>query len=101
MDAGVPIFVSPAATLAICVIVFSVLHAVATASTERFALDGLFGVNAVLYITAAWLAYAALRTRRSFQYLRLARYANRLFIAGLSMTVLGTYCLVLVIAVKA
>jgi hypothetical protein len=33
--------------------------------------------------------------------LRLARYANNLSIAGLIMTIVGTCCLVLVIAIKA
>jgi fumarate reductase subunit D len=100
-DAGVPIFVSPVTTLVICVMVFGVLHAVATANAERFAVDGLLGINALLYIAAAWLAHAALRTQESFDHLRFSRHANRFFMAGLSMTILGTCCAMLIVAMKA
>jgi hypothetical protein len=101
IDAGVPIFVSPAATLAICLMVFGVLHAVATISAERVAIDGLLVVNASLYIAAAVLAKFAWRVRASVRCVRLARYANNLSIAGLIMTIVGTCCLVLVIGVQA
>ncbi|HTC27729.1 hypothetical protein [Dyella sp.] len=100
-DAGVPIFVSPAATLTICLTVFGVLHAVATASAERVAIDGLLVVNALVYVAAALLATFAWRARSSVRCLRFARYANNLSIAGLIMTIVGTCCLVLVIAIRA
>jgi hypothetical protein len=101
IDAGLPIFVSPAATLAICLLVFGVLHAVATISAERVAIDGLLVVNALLYVAAAVLAKFAWRARSSVRCIRFARYANNLSIAGLIMTIAGTCCLVLVIAIKA
>lgn len=101
IDASVPIFVSPAATLAVCLMVFGVLHTVATVSAERVAIDGLLVVNASFYVAAALLAKFAWRVRSSVRCLRLARYANNLSIAGLIMTIVGTCCLVLVIAIKA
>jgi len=100
-DTGVPIFVSPGTTLAVCVMVFGVLHAVATISAERVAIDGLLLVNTLLYVAAALLARIAWRRRSSIRCLRLARYANRLSIAGWIMTIAGTCCLALVIAIKA
>jgi hypothetical protein len=101
IDVGLPIFVSPAATLAICVMVFGVLHAVATLRIERVAIDGLFAVNALLYVAAALLAHAALRVRASMRCVRLSRYANNFSIAALSMTIVGTCCVVLLIALQA
>ncbi|RUL63435.1 hypothetical protein EKH79_13680 [Dyella dinghuensis] len=101
IDKGVPIFVSPAATLAICVMVFGVLHAVARISAERVAIDGLLAVNALLYVAAALLAKFAWRTRTTMHCVRFARYANGLSIAGLIMTIVGACCLALVIAIKA
>jgi hypothetical protein len=101
VDMGLPIFVSPTATLAVCLMVFGVLHSVATISAERVAIDGLLVVNASLYVAAALLARSALRTGASMRSLLLTRYANRLSIAGLSMTIIGICCLVLVIAIKA
>lgn len=101
IDAGVPIFVSPAATLAVCLMVFGVLHAVATVSSERVAIDGLLVVNALFYVAAALLAKFAWRVRSSVRCVRLARYANNLSIAGLIMTIVAACCLALVIAIKA
>jgi len=101
IDACVPIFVSPATTIAICLIVFGVLHAVATANTERVAIDGLLAINASLYVAAALLAKAALRRRASPRCFRLARRADRLFIAALTMTIIGVCCVVLVMAIRA
>lgn len=101
LNAGAPFFVSPGATLAVCLLVFAVLHAVATASAERVAVDVLLGVNASFYVAAALLAKWALHVRESMQCFRLARYANNLSIAGLLMTVAGTCCLVLIIAIHA
>lgn len=101
IDSGAPIFVSPAAMLAICLMVFGVLHAVASASAERLAIDGLLVINTSLYVAAALLAHAALRARASWRGFRLARYANNFSIAGLIMTIVGTCCLMLVIAIKA
>ena len=103
MDVGLPIFVSPAATLAICLMVSGVLHAAATAtaSAERVAIDGLLAINASLYVAAALLAKLALRMRASMRAPHLARYANNLSIAGLSMTIVGICFLMLIVAIKA
>jgi hypothetical protein len=101
VDVGVPIFVSPMATLAICLLVFGVLHAVATIRVERDAIDGLLVINASLYVAAALLARSALRGGPSIRSFRLSRYANRLSVAGLSMTIIGICCLVLAIAIRA
>jgi hypothetical protein len=101
LNAGAPFFLSPATTLAICVMVFGVLHAVATASAERVTIDVLLGINASLYIAAAVLAKFALHVRESMHCFRLARYANNFSMAGLYMTIAGTCCLVLVAAFNA
>jgi hypothetical protein len=101
LNAGAPFFVSPGATLAVCLLVFGVLHAVATINAERVAVDVLLGVNASLYVAAAVLAKFALRVRESMQCFRLARYANNLSMAGLLMTVAGSCCLVLIVAINA
>jgi hypothetical protein len=101
VDVGLPIFVSPTATLAICLMVFGVLHAVATISVERFAIDGLLVINVSLYVAAALLARSGLRGGASMRSLLLTCYANRLSVAGLSMTIIGICCLVLVIAIRA
>ena len=100
IDVGLPIFVSPAVMLAICLMVFGVLHAVATARAERIAIDGLLLINASLYVAAALLANAALRVRASTRCFRLARHANHLSIAALAMTIIGTCCVVLIIAIR-
>lgn len=101
VDVGVPIFVSPTATLAVCLMVFGVLHAVATIRVERVAIDGLLVINASLYVAAALLARSALRGGASMRSFLLTRYANHLSVAGLSMTLIGICCLVLVIAIRA
>ena len=101
IDTCVPIFVSPATTITVCLMVFGVLHAVAIAGAERVAIDGLLAINASLYVAAALLAKAALRRRASTRCFRLARHANRLSIAALIMTIIGVCCVVLVIAIRA
>jgi hypothetical protein len=101
LNAGAPFFVSPATTLAICLVVFGVLHAVATMHAERVAVDVMLAVNASLYLAAAVLAKLALHVRESIRCFRLARYANHLSMAGLFMTIAGTCCLMLVAAINA
>jgi hypothetical protein len=101
VDVGMPIFVSPTATLATCLMVFGVLHAVATLSVERDAIDGLLVINVALYVAAALLARSALRRGASMRSFRLTRYAHHFSVAGLSMTIIGICCLALVIAIRA
>jgi hypothetical protein len=100
LNAGAPFFVSPATT-AVCLLVFGVLHTVATMSAQRVAVDIMLGVNALFYVAAALLAKFAWHTREPVHCFRLARYANHLSILGLLMTIAGTCCLMLVVAISA
>jgi hypothetical protein len=98
IDTGTPIFVSPLATLAICLIVFGVLHTVAKATAARTAIDGMLAVNAAFYLVAALLAKLTLYAQSQRRSAHLARYANYFSIAGLVMTIAGTCWLELVVA---
>ncbi|WP_232823425.1 hypothetical protein [Dyella sp. C9] len=89
-DICVHIFTSSSVMVGVCLTVVGILRVVIALRSENVIGDDLLAVNAMVYLAAALLSYAGLRTRSHRRNHRLEYAADLVFIAGMIFTVINT-----------
>jgi len=86
----VHIFTTSAAMLGVCMTVVGVLHVITSLQNFDTIADDLLSVDALIYLAACLVAYAALRTRHRGRNRVLERLADALFLLGLVVSAVAT-----------
>jgi hypothetical protein len=82
-DVSIHIFTVSAAMVGVCLTVIGLIRVVVTVGKINTVADDLLALDALLFLTACLLAYAALRTRSSVRMHRVEIVADRIFIAAM------------------
>jgi hypothetical protein len=98
-DICIHIFTVSSAMVGVCLTVIGLVRVVITLGKADTLADDLLAVDALLFVTACFLSYAALRSRGARRMHRLERFADGVFI--LAMIVMVAICAFLTYAVAA
>ena len=82
-DISVHVFTVSAAMVGVCLTVIGLIRVVLTLHAVNTVADDLLGLDALLFLAACLLSYAALRTRGTRRMHRVEKMADRIFIAAL------------------
>ena len=83
-DICIHIFTVSAAMVGVCMTVIGVLRVVITLRKADTLADDLISVDAMLFLVSCLLSYWAMRTRHIGRLHRVERFADYIFVAGMS-----------------
>jgi uncharacterized membrane protein len=98
-DICIHIFTVSSAMVGVCLTVIGLVRVVITLGKADTVADDLLAFDALLFVAACFLSYAALRSRRTRRMHRLERFADGVFI--LAMIVMVAICAFLTYALAA
>jgi hypothetical protein len=97
-DICMHIFTVSAAMVGVCMTVIGLLRVVITLRKIDTLADDLVALNAILFLVSCLLSYWALRTRHNGRMHRLERFADFVFVAGMSL--MASICLFITYAIS-
>jgi hypothetical protein len=83
-DIATHILTTSSVMLGLCLTVISVMHSQKTADTLETLVDDIIAVDALIFLTACYLSYAALRVRHQQRIHRIECMADVVFLLGMS-----------------
>lgn len=97
-DICIHIFTVSSAMVGVCLTVIGLVRVVVTLGQINTLADDLLAADALLFLIAALLSYAALRTRSTRRMQKVERFADGIFIAG--MILMTAICAVITYAIS-
>lgn len=88
------IFSVSAGLVGVCLTVIGLINVNVALKKEATFADELTAVNALIFIIACYFSYSSMKTRDKQKKLKLERAADRIFLTGLSLMVLGCFFVV-------
>jgi hypothetical protein len=98
-EISVYVFTVSTAMVGVCLTVIGLVRVVITLGKMNTIADDLLGLDALLFLIAGLLSYAALRTRRSRRMPRVERLADRIFVVA--MVIMTLICGVMIYEMSA
>lgn len=89
-DISAHILTTSSVMLGLCLTVISVMHSQKTLDTLETVVDDIIAIDALIFLTACYLSYAALRARHLQRIHRIESIADAVFLLG--MTGMGVAC---------
>jgi len=87
-DISVHIFTASAGLVGVCLTVIGLIHVIIASRPMDTLVDDLLALDAAFFLCSCLLSYWALRTRTLRRMHRVERFADTVFLAGLSLMVL-------------
>lgn len=89
-DIAAHILSTSSVMLGLCLTIISVMHSQKTADTLETVVDDIIAVDALIFLVACYLSYAALRVRHLKRLHRIESMTDAVFLLG--MTGMGVAC---------
>jgi hypothetical protein len=96
-DIAVHIFTTSAMMLGLCLTIISIMRSARTPLAMETVVDDIIAIDALVFLIACFLSYAALRVRRLRRIHRIESMADAVFLIG--MTGMALACVIFVWAI--